>query len=94
MFGESQVQHCHEKQARHWEIDGNVVTELEEYKNLGVVKNYSSSSRLDISEAIAKLEKRRECFYMAVLIRRNTNPTTVCPKRKPTPLFENNKKTN
>ena len=34
--------------------DGNVVTELDEYKNLGVVKNYASSSRLDISEASEK----------------------------------------
>ena len=41
---ESRVQHYREKQARHWELDGNVVTELDEYKNLGVVKNYTSSS--------------------------------------------------
>ena len=56
-FWESRVQH-REKQARHWELDGNVVTKLDEYKNLDVVKNYASSSRLDISEAIdKKLEK-------------------------------------
>ena len=54
VFGESRVQHYREKQARHWELDGNVVTELDEYKNLGVVKNYACSSTLDISEAIEK----------------------------------------
>ena len=62
VFGESRVQHYREKLIRHWELDGNVVTELNEYKNLGVVKNYTSSSRLDISEAIEKTRKRRECF--------------------------------
>ena len=56
VFGESQIQHYREKQARH--IDGNVVTELDEYKNLGVVKSYASSSRLDISEAIEKNSKK------------------------------------
>ena len=49
-----------EKQTRHWELDGNVVTELDEYKNLGVIKNYTSSSRLDISEAIEKTRKKAE----------------------------------
>ena len=57
VFGESRVQHYREKLTRHWELDGNVVTELDEYKNLGVVKNYTSSSRLDISEAIEKTKK-------------------------------------
>ena len=47
VFGESRVQHYREKLTRHWELDGNVGTELNEYKNLGVVKNYTSSSRLD-----------------------------------------------
>ena len=57
MFGESRV-HYREKLTRHWELDGNVVTEIDEYKNLGVVKNYTSSSRLDISEAIEKTRKK------------------------------------
>ena len=60
--GEARVQHYREKQARDWELDGNVVTELDEYKNLGAVKCYASSSRLDISEATEKLDKRREGF--------------------------------
>ena len=58
VFGESRVRYYREKQARHWELDGNVVTELDEYKNLGVVKNYTSSSRLDTSEAIGKIRKK------------------------------------
>ena len=32
VFEESRVQHYRKKQARHWELDGNVVTELDEYK--------------------------------------------------------------
>ena len=33
VFGESRVQHYREKLTRHWELDGNVVTELDEYKS-------------------------------------------------------------
>ena len=58
MFGESRAQHYREKQARHWELDGNVVTEIDEYKSLGLVKNHTSSSRIDISEAIEKNSKK------------------------------------
>ena len=39
-------------------MDGNVATELDEYKNLDVVKNYTSSSRLDICEAIEKTQRK------------------------------------
>ena len=55
MLGESRVEHYREKQARHWELDGNVVTELDEYKNLGAVKNYARSSRLDISDTVERV---------------------------------------
>ena len=79
VFGESRVLNYREKQARHWELDGNVVIELDEYKNLGVVKNYASSSRLDISEAIEKTGKKAGMLLNAVLNarteRRKTSPT-------------------
>ena len=58
MFGESRVQHYREKLTRHWELDGNFVTELDEYNNVGVVKNFTGSSTLDISEAIEKTRKK------------------------------------
>ena len=57
------------------ELDGNVVTELDEYKNLGVVKNYTSSSRLDISEAIEKNRKKEGMLLNGCTDRRKTNPT-------------------
>ena len=41
VFGESRIQHYREKQPGHWKSDGNVVTELDEYKSLGTVKNYA-----------------------------------------------------
>ena len=47
-----------EKQARHWKLDGNVVTELDEYKTSGMVNNYASSSRQDIFEAIEKTRRK------------------------------------
>ena len=62
VFGKLRAQHYREKQARHWKLDGNGVAELYEYKSMGVVKNYVSSSRPDISEATEKLERGQECF--------------------------------
>ena len=62
VFGKLRAQHYREKQVRHWKLDGNGVAELYEYKNICVVKNYVSSSRLDISEAAEKLERGQECF--------------------------------
>ena len=75
MFGESRVQHYHEKQGRHWELDGNVVTELDKYKNLGVVKSYASSSRPDSSEVIEKNSKKG--FQLAVLIAEKLTPLSI-----------------
>ena len=72
---ESRVQHYREKQARHWELDGNVVTELDEYKNLGVVKIYASWSRLDTSDAIEKTRKKAGMLLHGCTDRRKTNPT-------------------
>ena len=74
MFGESRVQHYREKQARQWKSDGNVVTELDEYKDSGVVKNYACSLRFEILEAIEKTRKRRKCSEMAVLIAEKPAP--------------------
>ena len=71
------VQHYHEKLTRHWELDGNVVTELDEYKNLGVVKNYTSSSRLDISEGIEKTRKMAGMLLKAVLIVEKLTPLSI-----------------
>ena len=77
-FGESRVQHYCKKQTRHWEFDGNVVTELDEYKNLGVLKNYTSSSRLDISEAIEKTRKKAGMLLNGCTDGRKTNPILNC----------------
>ena len=71
----SRVQHYREKLTRHWELDGNVVAELDEYKNLGVVKNHTSSSRLDISEAFEKIREKAEMLLNGCTDPRNTNPT-------------------
>ena len=49
--------------------------ELDEYKNLGVVKNYTSSSRLDISEAIEKTRKKAGMLLNGCIDRQKTNPT-------------------
>ena len=63
-----------EKQARHWKLEGNVVTELDLYKSSGMVKNYANSSRLDMSEAI---EKTREKLGMLLNGCINCRKTTL-----------------
>ena len=60
--------HTGKQQARHWKLDGNGVAELDEYKSIGVVKNYA---RPDISEASEKLERGQECFQIVVLVAEN-----------------------
>ena len=51
-----------EKQARHRKLDSNVVTELDEYKSPGMIKNYASTSRLIYLRLMKKLDKKWECF--------------------------------
>ena len=50
------------------EIRWQRVAELDEYKSIGVVKNYA---RLDISEASEKFLKGQECFQIVVLVAEN-----------------------
>ena len=43
-----------QKHKRSWTLGEKVVEEEDQYKNLGVVKNYAGSFQFDIDEAIAK----------------------------------------
>ena len=69
------MQHYREKQARHWKLDGDIVTELDEHKNVGVVKSYVTSSRLGISEAAGENSKKAGMLLNGCIDGRKTNPT-------------------
>ena len=76
VFGESRVQHCSGKQARHRELDDNLVTELDEYRHLGVVKNYASLRQdLIYLKRLNKTQKKAGMLLNGCIHRRKTNPT-------------------
>ena len=53
-FGEHGPHHFREKNNRSWKLGDEVVEESNEYKNLGIVKNYVGSFQSDVDEAIEK----------------------------------------
>ena len=57
-FGEHGPHHFREKNSRSWKPGDEVVEESNEYKNLGIVKNYVSSFQSDLDEAIEKNKKK------------------------------------
>ena len=57
MFGEHGPHHFREKNNRSWKLGDKAVEESNEYKNLGIVKNYVGSFHSNVDEAIEKQEK-------------------------------------
>ena len=53
-FGESKPIHSRSMSEREWILRNDVVDELNEYKNLGVVKNYVGSFSLNVQGATKK----------------------------------------
>ena len=58
-FGETGPQHFVQKHKRSWTLREKVVQEDDQYKNLGVVKNYAGSFQFD-----AVIEKTRKTAGM------------------------------
>ena len=58
-FGEHDPHHFREKNNRSWKLGDEVVEESNEYKNLGIVKNYVGSFQSDVDEAIEKQEIKK-----------------------------------
>ena len=57
-FGETGPQHFAQKHKRSWTLGVKVIEEEDQYKNLGVVKNYAGSFQFDINKAIEKTKKK------------------------------------
>ena len=62
-FGESKRVHSEAMKERIWVLGGESVTELYEYKNLGVVKNYIGSFSTNADDNIDKTRKKAGMLF-------------------------------
>ena len=73
-FGESKRVHYEAMKERIWVLGGESVTELYEYKNLGVVKNYIGSFSTNADDNIDKTRKKAGMLFSSNFDRRKVNP--------------------
>ena len=73
-FGEHGLHHIREKYNRSWKLGDEVVEESNEYKSLGIIKNYVGSFQSDVVEAIEKTRKKAGMILNGCTDRKNTNP--------------------
>ena len=59
---------------REWKLGNDIVDEVCEYKNLGVLKNYVRSFCSNVTDNIEKIRKRLELFFSFKFDRRKTTP--------------------
>ena len=73
-FGEIKPTYCKSMQEREWTLGDDMVGELYEYKNLGVLKNYCGSFASNISDNTGKTGKKAGMIFSSNVDRRKTNP--------------------
>ena len=68
---------------REWKLGNNIVDEVYEYKNLGVLKNYVGSFSSNVTDNIEKTRKKAGMIFSSKFGRRKTNPLvyTGCLKK-------------
>ena len=71
-FGEHGRHHFQNN--RSWKLGNKVAEESNEYKNLGVVKNYVGSFQSDVDKAIEKTRKKAGMILNGCTDNKNTNP--------------------
>ena len=59
---------------REWRLGDDIVQELYEYKNLGVLKNYIGSFSSNVTDNIEKTRKKAGMIFSSSFDRRKTNP--------------------
>ena len=67
-FGETKRVHSEAMKVRNWTLGSESVSELYEYKNLGVVKNYIGSFSTNADENIEKTRKKAGMIFSSTLI--------------------------
>ena len=78
-FSEHGPHRFREKNNRSWKLGDEVVEESNEYKNVGVVKNYVGSFQSDVDEAIEKTRKKARMILNGCTNSKNTSPL-ICIK--------------
>ena len=73
-FGESKRVYSEAMKERIWVLGGESVTELYEYKNLGVVKNHIGSFSTNADDNIDKTRKKAGMLFSSTFDRRKVNP--------------------
>ena len=73
-FGETKAVHHASMNEREWRLGDDIVQELYEYKNLGVLKNYIGSFSSNVTDNIEKTRKKAGMIFSSSFDRRKTNP--------------------
>ena len=73
-FGECKLAHYENMNESKWLLGDESVDELYEYKNLGVVKNYTGSFSSNVQDNIDKTRKKAGMIFSANFDRRKVNP--------------------
>ena len=73
-FGETKTVHHASMNEREWRLGDDIVQELYEYKNLGVLKNYIGSFSSNVRDNIEKTRKKAGMIFSSSFDRRKTNP--------------------
>ena len=72
-FGETKAVHRASMNELEWRLGGDIVEELYEYKNLGVLKNYIESFSSNVADNIEKTIKKAGMIFSSSFDRRKTN---------------------
>ena len=73
-FGQTRVVHCDSMKKHEWILGGEIVYELYECKNLGVLKNYTGSFSSNVDDNIEKTRSKTGMIFSANLDPRKVNP--------------------
>ena len=73
-FGKTKQVHLEAMKVRNWTLGSELVSELYEYKNLGVVKNYIGSFSTNADENIEKTRKKAGMIFSSNFDRHKVSP--------------------
>ena len=76
-FGETGPQLFIQEHKRSWALGEKVVEEEDQYKNLGVVKNYAGSFQFDVYEVIEKTRKKARMTLNGCTGRKKDKPNNL-----------------
>ena len=73
-FGETKTVHHASMNEPEWKLGDDIVEELYEYKNLGILRNYIGSFSSNLTDNIEKTRKKAGMIFSSNFDRTKTNP--------------------